>query len=438
MEVHSSAAFDLPPRQRLSLLQSLIFLTYTLTIFLTFLFPTLRIGPLPMRSFLVVGLLMLLSLSRISTLQKALTVHRTLISLIFGFGILGIIVSAVNGTDPATITQAFLEIHVQSFIVLILASVVCEYCGSGPTGRALIIAVGGTLIVAIFQYLDIGWSWDIRKAIGDFQGEVFEQYGYFNSKRPMGLSFTPVTLATQLCLAFAAYTISRQRFLSSLGSERRVDTRTVIATILFIVACFASGNRSPILGGLLFLLIYMATRRPGLFLLVAPFAVTIGILVLPDLLQMLSDTGSRVTSVDDKSATGRITLYYYGWRLFQDWPIGYGLAFNPVDHWSQYWNELRSMPNAQDVQSFPLHNYILNMLNFYGVGMMFLIPLMRRAFSIHAWTILFFTPYIVHILFHNAGPFWDDSLVWIVVAVARGPRNPAIIRTRWPKTKIVM
>jgi len=31
-------------------------------------------------------------------------------------------------------------------------------------------------------------------------------------------------------------------------------------------------------------------------------------------------------------------------------------------------------------------------------------------------SLIFFIPYIIHILFHNYGPFFNDNVIWFVVA----------------------
>jgi hypothetical protein len=57
------------------------------------------------------------------------------------------------------------------------------------------------------------------------------------------------------------------------------------------------------------------------------------------------------------------------------------------------------------------------MLNTYGIGIMLLVPLAARLLYRSRAVLMFFIPYIVHIMFHNSGPFWNDMIIWFVVAV---------------------
>jgi hypothetical protein len=111
-----------------------------------------------------------------------------------------------------------------------------------------------------------------------------------------------------------------------------------------------------------------------------------------------------------------MSLFTFGLILFRDNPLGYGLEFSPVDHWTDYWHYLYTLPSAVVVQTRELHNYALNMLNTYGIGLLLLLPtafgLLRRGKA----SLIFFVPYIVHIAFHNSGPLWNDMIIWFVIA----------------------
>jgi hypothetical protein len=112
----------------------------------------------------------------------------------------------------------------------------------------------------------------------------------------------------------------------------------------------------------------------------------------------------------------RGTLIYYGLRLFADNPVGYGLAFAPMTLWSSYWPDIYTMPAPRGVQVNDLHNYLLTMVNTYGIGLLLLAPIIARLLRSAGASFIFFVPYFVQILFHNAGPFYNDTVIWFVSA----------------------
>jgi hypothetical protein len=183
------------------------------------------------------------------------------------------------------------------------------------------------------------------------------------------------------------------------------------------VASIICATRSPILGGAIFLVVYAAGRPrhwlwPILFVGGA-FAYFFGETVI----EFFQAVQPRVVRTDDGSATAREALFSYGAILFFGNPLGYGFAFNPNDHFAQYWQQLSTLSNPDSVKTAELHNYILNMLNVYGVGLILVAPLIYRCLVRAGANILFFIPYIVHIMFHNSGPFWNDLLFWIAVSI---------------------
>jgi hypothetical protein len=141
--------------------------------------------------------------------------------------------------------------------------------------------------------------------------------------------------------------------------------------------------------------------------------------------------------VDDSSAQGHLTLAYYGLLLFLDNPLGYGFGFQPFQFWTDYWDELYNMPSPGGVQSKELHDYALNMMTTYGIGLLLFLPIVIKLLSRAGSSIIFFVPYIVQIMFHNAGPFWNDTIIWFAIAAvsvavpataaapAAAPRRPA-------------
>ena len=150
------------------------------------------------------------------------------------------------------------------------------------------------------------------------------------------------------------------------------------------------------------------------------FAVVLGAALIylawPLLMGFIEGEAPRVLRTDDKSAAARSVFAYYGIRLFVDNPVGYGFGFVPYELWAPYWPELYMMRGSRGTQENMLHNYVLSMINIYGVGILILAPLAIKLLIRSSVYLIFFIPYAVHILFHNSGPFYSDTIIWFVIA----------------------
>jgi hypothetical protein len=203
------------------------------------------------------------------------------------------------------------------------------------------------------------------------------------------------------------------------------DPVVLLALLALFVACIASATRSPILGGLIFLVAYAVQRRTSWLPLFVLLAGIVAYMAWPMLVGVIESEAPRVVRTDDDSAAARMTMIVYGLRLFADNPLGYGLAFAPMSLWSSYWSDLYLLPAPEGIRIHDLHNYVLNMLNMYGIGLLLLAPLIARLLRRATSSLIFFVPYLVHILFHNSGPFYNDNVIWFVIAAvaAAGRRS---------------
>lgn len=377
-------------------------------------FPVWKISTVPIRGFFAGALLIALSVLYPSYTIRAVRENRQLLGLVAGLALIGIFVSAANGLAPEGIAQAVIEIHVQTAVMILVAFIVAYICGARACMLAIIGAIALSGLAAVLQALGIDAAWDIRQWLSELQNQ--EGFLEFGKNRPFGLSFSPIQLATQLCLAFAVYTAVRDKQRQRRNGIVGVDAAVFPALLVFVAVSVACATRSPVLGALLFFAFYAAQRR-GAWL---SFMVLLGGLAVyllgPMILDMIQSAQPRMVQTDDKSATGRMSLFTFGLILFRDNPLGYGLGFNPTDHWTDYWHYLYTLPSAVVVQTRELHNYALDMLNTYGIGLLLLSPtvfgLLRRGKA----SLLFFIPYLAHIAFHNSGPLWNDMIIWFVVA----------------------
>ena len=190
----------------------------------------------------------------------------------------------------------------------------------------------------------------------------------------------------------------------------------MLALMVLFAGSIAAATRSPILGGVIFLVAYVMLRRQTWLAVVVAFGAVLIYFAWPLFLSFVESEAPRVLRTDDKSAAARSVFTYYGIRLFIDNPVGYGFGFLPYELWAPYWPDLYMMRGSRGTQENMLHNYVLSMVNIYGVGLLIVAPLalklLIRAFPYY----IFFIPYGVHILFHNSGPFYSDTIIWFVIA----------------------
>jgi tryptophan-rich sensory protein len=387
------------------------------------------VGGLPVRGGVAIAGLGLMSLAYPGAVVMAFRRQAGLLLLLFGVALLGAVVSLLNDMPPLDLLQQILEIHLQAAVFLMLATVAAEILGGGAVVLLFVSAVGVSGLLAVAQFFDLGAAWSLRDAVAAFTDEAVR----YDRSRPPGLAVTPVALATHLTLALAAVLVWRQRVNEAAGAPLRFDPMVLLATVVFSLVCLVSGNRSPMLGAIVFFAVYSAIRAPRAFLLVAPL-VLLAVPLAGMILEGLQGTGMRAFMTGDKSAEGRETLFLYGLQLFLERPIGYGLGFAPMQYWGDHMELLLKVPNSQPALQVELHNYPLTMLNYYGLGILMILPPGLLMIRRHLTTILPFLPYATHILFHNYGPFAkNDFLVFVafaavtmpLLAPAGGPRRSA-------------
>jgi hypothetical protein len=315
--------------------------------------------------------------------------------------------------------------------------------GARASARVIVACVGLSALIAILQFLDFGFAWNLRGAIGTFQGQAMHADSSFLSHRPMGLSFSPIQLATQLCLAFAVYVaVAEQESVARFGSGTKANSSVVAAVLLLVAFSIAAATRSPILGACIFLAVYLIQRKSGWLPVLLLAGAVLAYFASEQLLDFFQSKQARVLRVDDDSAMGRLALWKFGILLFRDNPLGYGFGFIPASqHWMPYWHEIYTLQGADDIKTKELHNYVLIMLNTYGVGLILILPLLASILGRVSTYLIYFIPYLAHIMFHNSGPFWNDTLIWFVVgaisagAAAAPARNGQFHARRGPVGK---
>lgn len=389
--------------------------SFALLLALNIALPGLRLAGAPVRGLLSVAVLAVVALFYSEEAQLALKRHALLLTLAGLLALEGIVVSLANGAQLLGVLEAVTEVHLQAAVTLMVAAILAQICGTRACVTIIVAVVAITAFVAMLQMFGFNAAWSLRSMLGRLQQEPAEALGFFDRQRPMGISYSPIQLATQLCLALGAYTALRDLERRRTHGSSGADPAVIAAVIIFVIGCFASATRAPILGGALFLAVYLTLRRGSWVPLLLFIGGGLLYLSWPLLMGVVQSDAPRVARFDDNSTAARLVFTYYGSRLFLDNPLGYGLLFDPAQMWMPYWADLYMMPAAQGAQEHDLHDYVLSMLNIYGIGIILFVPLVVKLLRAAGTSLLFFIPYAVQIMFHNAGPFYNDTIVWFVI-----------------------
>lgn len=407
-----AAAWSPPPAplERAFALSGLVILTA-----MNVALPSWGIGPYPARGMVAVLLLGLLSVFYTARLIQVFQQYMPIVQVAAILAALGTFLSVLNGAPAQVILNTLIEVHLQVLVTLLLAGIVAQICGMRACVLVLASVIAASGAVAVLQMLNVEAAWQARVSLGALQDQLREVNPY-EKARPSGLSYSPIQLTTQLCLAFAVFAAWRERVRAAAGVGRTQDPAVLIALALLVFMSFASQTRSPLAGAFVFFAIYSLSHRGSLVPVLVAAAGAILYFAWPSLVDMVQSTQSRVVRVADDSVWNRFTLGGFGVRLFLDNPLGYGFAFDPSQLWMTYWREIYHLPGAGAVQSKELHNYFLNMANTYGIGLLLIGPLVVKLLYRARGTLLFFVPYLLHIAFHNVGPFWNDNIIWLSIA----------------------
>jgi hypothetical protein len=402
--------------------RAIAFSTFALLLFSYVALPAIKFAGQPLRGILAIGVLLFLLLAYPAIAERVFRRYLLLVALAGGLAVLGIFTSVVNGASLDVIIQTVLEVHLQTVVLVIVAGILAEICGPLACVVAIVGVIGASATVAVLQLVGFDAAWHLRQALGPLSHE--ELMPMVVDRRPTGLSYSAIQLSTQLCLAFAAFAGVRDKARKQTIGLRTADPAIVFALFVLVAASVVTATRSPILGSAIFLAVYMALRRGSW----VPLAIAVGGALLyfawPMILGVVQSNAPRVVRMDDNSAAARSVFVYYGTRLFLDNPLGYGFAFQSSDLWGGYWSDLYMMRGAKGAQLRALHNYPLSMVNIYGIGILLFVPLATRLLRQASPSLVFFVPYAVHVMFHNSGPFFSDTIIWFVIAaIAAGSKT---------------
>lgn len=409
----ATAALSFPNARRSSVERAFAFACFTFLLAANVCLLS-RTAGVPDRSLIAGGMLILCATLYPAELLLVLRKSVLILFIASGLAVLGLLLSFVNGASMRDALQNVVEIHLQTLVLLLGAGTLARICGARACAIAIVGVIGVSVSVAVMQMMHVGPGWSLRLALGPLHDD--DVVRSMINRRPTGLAYSPTQLAAQVCLAFAAYAAVRDRLRQIEIGSRTADLTILLALMVLFAACLASETRAPIMGGFVFLVLYAVARRSSWLVLLLILGGFVTFLVWPLLMEMIQSSAPRVLRVDDNSAASRLVFAYYGTRLFLDNPIGYGLTFDPTTMWTRYWSDLYLLKGAAGAQVHPLHDYVFSMVNIYGFGLLLFVPFAIRQLGRARESLIFFVPYIVVILFHNAGPFFNDVILWFAVA----------------------
>ncbi|MDC7745125.1 MULTISPECIES: O-antigen ligase family protein [Rhizobium] len=405
------------------MLKPIVATLFAINMMLAVVLVRLSVGGLPVRLLFVAVLLAVVGAYAPGLIVRAVTDQRNQIFLIAFLTCCALISSALVGDGfTYSIAQVF-QIHIQAIVGLIVGYCVITIVGYQSTVLIFLLPIAISSIFAALQFAGFSPAWSAYDALSALQPRDLADFEGFDAHyRALGLSYSPVHLGTQLCLAFAvifAYRVSqvgRSAIMS--GLDRRLIATVAITG--FVAIC--SGNRSPMLGLAVFFCLYLASAKPMLGLLAGLFMAA-AVLLGDSIVEAMNSSGLRTFNTENSSGEGRLVLSVYGSMLFFYRPFGYGLSFDSVAHYSEYWDWLKNYPNSQAITIHALHNYYLMFINKHGVLALFVVPYLLRAFSKNLVGVLAFVPYLVHIFYHNDGPLQADFMFWYIIPLVA--QNPA-------------
>ncbi|HVW94176.1 MAG TPA: hypothetical protein VHB74_16415, partial [Devosia sp.] len=289
---------------------------FALDLFLSIAMTGWGFASIPVRTLVVFAILGLIVMFALRVANEALARHWPALLIIGYLAVISALVSTVAGTDPGTTLRQIIELDVQAAVGLVVGYGLIRICGANSVGIVFVAMVGVSLFFAVLQFMHIGIGWAVFDFFTRFETRAVSDDEFYDiHERAMGLSYSPVLLGEQLCLAFAvvlALLILRD---GDLRMFRRIDWRVIAASVVLALGCVVSGNRSPLLGLMVFLALYTLVVRPAVGI-AALVALAVAMPLLQNFLDGAAETGLRIANTDNSSSEGRSVLTAYGLQLF--------------------------------------------------------------------------------------------------------------------------
>lgn len=309
----------------------------------------------------------------------------------------------------------------------------------------LLGGVGVSALVAILQFHNLEFAWRIRLLIAPppvhLQGvETIQQY-YYQVPGLAGYSIPfsyHIVNVLPLALGLLIGQFSRE--------EGNVWVRAVFAIAVVIMgwALILSNARSALLGvgvGTIVMLLEFRRRRLREFSVGRRWtglgAILMVLLLISILVTQLGDwrgyTRWNLDRFAKSSELFRIPIMLSGLLAGLEHPFGVGFA-GLAEFSSRYYTLLQSLPGSEEILQTGPHNHFINMFAYFGIpGLIFIAafywkiltfthslaasakdPLLR---DISIGLMGTFTAALIHMQFHNAGPFNADLVHWYLIGI---------------------
>jgi len=398
------------------------------------------VGGVPIRFLFSLVVLIGLFLCASRFVMLALSRGKAILLIIAYLGIVGFALAAVrDGLGDAA--KALVTQHVQAAVLFIASVTGTLMIGRRSMTAAFVFAVALSALFALLQAAGLQAATGVRDYLGTFYFQDAKDVDVMADRYP-GLSYSAIFLGNQLCLAFAVIVCGTMARMTSarraVGASMPTLRQWMIvgaAVVMVFVVSLVQGNRSPILGLVVFFAFVVAARDRRLLFVVVPVVVAVRFFSAP-IKDLLVQSGLRAMSSGDKSELARNPLLIYGWRLFMAHPIGYGITFDSkmLVHTVSV-GDLSADANMNGLNDLfedrDLHNYWLSMLNMYGVFLFPVIYLLVRAMTRYWQITLAFVPYMVHVTFHNGAPLVNDYMFWVPLGIVVGSiKMPSVANRR--------
>lgn len=396
-------------------MKQLILALYVLHfIFLAYL-NNVYLAGLPLRSFLILLTGALVIAVNVETFYRL-----RLVNTIYGIlALLGLLVSLAGGVGIGDIVSGELKLF-QSYLMILVSYYLFETFTFRNMAILLLALMLPSAIVGFMQGLDFQPAWQIHERLTQLQNkeisdEIQAQLDAVLTVRPPGLALyaIPQTYMLLAGMLLNAYLILMHK------DDDWVQVAAFITGALLLLGIIASETRSAMGAGILLLLVVYIRAFPAKTLLILLLAGVGGAMFW-----LGGDNGnldSRLLSLDDQSAVGRMTLLKYGTELFLQHPFGYGFGFDTVEYAVDYFINERNLFDYEVYEKaqyiVPVHNSILNLVHIYGFAGLLLLGyyLYRLGDGLwYRWAFLGVT--LLNSVFHNAGILSGDLYIDIVIA----------------------
>jgi hypothetical protein len=397
-------------------MKNIIIILYTLhLIFLAYL-NNFYLAGLPFRSLLILlcgGLAILNDPEILAKFRKVNIIYAIL-------AITGLVVSIANQVTLGNIVNGELKL-LQSYLMVLSSYYIIDKFGFKVLGIIFLGVTGFSAIFGILQWIDLQLAWHVHDLLGELQNK--EQSDEIQSQieevldRSPGLSLYAIPQTYMLIAAI----IINSYFVLKYRDEPLLQALLLMKGTLMLMGIFVTETRSALGAALVIMgLIYLKGFPTKTIILMWPVIIVgvIGYLVSSG----GSDSDSRMMSLDDASAAGRMTLYKYGAELFIRQPFGYGFNFDTVEYATEYFvNQYNLFDYGADEKAqyiVPVHNSILNIVHTYGfIGLLVLFYYVLMLIDGLWYRIVFLLGAFLNSIFHNSGILMNDLFIDIVIAV---------------------